>query len=265
MPIDFHADANRTTYAGRQPDPDWASMIRSIVDPASKRVVDVGCGGGIYAAQWAALGAASVVGVDFSDAMLSGAREANAPVANLTFRKGDALATGLPDGRADIVFERALIHHVADLAQCFREARRILAPGGLLVVQDRTLEDCARPGAPDHLRGYFFECFPRLLEIERKRRPSGEKVAAACLSAGLPAPDARSFWETRRIYASFAELASDLTARTGRSILHELSDAELADLIAYIRPRVGEGPVVEKDCWTVWSTMSIGVAGAVAP
>ncbi len=254
MSIDFHADANRATYTGREPDPDWTAMIRAIVDPMAKRVVDIGCGGGIYSAQWAALGAALVTGVDFSEAMLSAAREANASVATLAFAKGDALATGLPDACADVVFERALIHHIADLAACFREARRLLATGGSFIVQDRTAEDCALPGAPDHPRGYFFERFPRLLDIELRRRPSGKAVIAACASASLALPTARSFWETRRVYASFAELAADLAARTGRSILHELSDDELAELIAFMRPRVGEGPIVEKDHWTVWST-----------
>ena len=67
-------------------------MIRAIVDPMAKRVVDIGCGGGIYSAQWAALGAALVTGVDFSEAMLSAAREANASVATLAFAKGDVLA-----------------------------------------------------------------------------------------------------------------------------------------------------------------------------
>lgn len=40
---------------------------------------------------------------------------------------------------------------------------------------------------------------------------------------------------TRRSYTNFNELREDLLSRTGRSILHELSDEELADLVAYIQ------------------------------
>ena len=254
MSIDFHADANRATYTARELDPDWTAMIRSVVDPMAKRVVDIGCGGGIYSAQWAALGAVSVTGVTSPKPCCRARASPTPAVANLAFAQGDALATGLPDACADVVFERALIHHIADLAACFREARRLLAGGGSFIVQDRTPEDCALPGAPDHPRGYFFERFPRLLDIELKRRPRGKAVIAACASASLAQPTARSFWETRRVYASFAELAADLAARTGRSILHELSDDELAVLIDFMRPRVGDGPILEKDRWTVWST-----------
>ncbi|WP_344640396.1 class I SAM-dependent methyltransferase [Kitasatospora cystarginea] len=90
----------------------------------------------------------------------------------MTFRQGRAEETGLPDGSADIVFERALVHHLDDLPTAFREARRVLAPGGTLIVQDRTIEDVRRPGSADHLRGWFFEFFPGLLE-PGVRRPGG--------------------------------------------------------------------------------------------
>jgi hypothetical protein len=54
-------------------------------------------------------------------------------------------------------------------------------------------------------------------------------------------------------HAVFDELAADLRGRTGRSILHELSDAELAKLVGFIgeRPAVG-GPAIERDRWTLW-------------
>ena len=40
--IDFHADANRTTYAQRDADAGWAGAMRKIVDPAGRRVADIG-------------------------------------------------------------------------------------------------------------------------------------------------------------------------------------------------------------------------------
>lgn len=41
--------------------------------------------------------------------------------------------------------------------------------------------------------------------------------------------------------------------RTGRSILHELSDQELEDLVAFIEQKTGTaGPIKEQDRWTVW-------------
>jgi ubiquinone/menaquinone biosynthesis C-methylase UbiE len=252
MAIDFHAQENRNTYASRGAQPDWANAIRAIVDPANKRVADIGCGGGIYSAAWADLGAAEVVGVDFSEPILRTAIERNTARPNLSFRQGDALNTGLPAASVDIVFERALIHHLSDYETCFREAFRLLASGGAYIMQDRTPDDVRVLGAPDHLRGYFFERYPKLLKTEIGRRPDGATVERAMRAAGFASVQAIGLWETRRHYDAFSELAVDLQARTGRSILHELTDPELADLIKFIRAQVPARNIVEKDRWTIW-------------
>ncbi len=253
MAIDFHAHANRYTYAGRQAAGDWPDAMRGLIDPTGMRVVDIGCGGGIYTAAWARLDAASVVGVDFSEQMLAAARERNSG-ANVTFRKGDARATGLADGCADVVFSRAMIHHLDGLDDCLAEMHRLLVPAGLCIIQERTPEDVELPGSPEHIRGYLFERFPRLLDVERGRRPTTAAVAQAFVRSGFPPPSGATLWETRQVHRDGTGLADDLRGRTGRSILHELDDAELETLIAFIGDRIPKGrPVVEKDRWTLWS------------
>lgn len=253
MAIDFHDPQNRTTYASREADSSWVQAITALIEPVGLQVADIGCGGGIYSSAFLDQGARSVVGVDFSQAMISGAQERNAGREGIEFRQGDARATGLPSESVDLVFQRALIHHLADYEACFAEARRLLVPGGALLVQDRTAEDVQQPASDFHLRGYFFECFPRLLEVELKRRPDTIKVQAAMQAAGFVNLQSSTVWEDRRYYNSFEEYAQELAQRTGRSILHELSDTELQELIDYIRARV---PVnqsfVERDCWTLW-------------
>jgi ubiquinone/menaquinone biosynthesis C-methylase UbiE len=257
MAIDFHAKANRGTYASRQADAGWADAIRLIVEPAGKSIADVGCGGGIYSRAWHGLGARTVTGVDFSEQMVSAAREQSAGLTGLSFRQGDATATGLPSASADIVFERALIHHLKDYKACFAEARRVLAPGGTLIVQDRTPDDVRLPGSPTHLRGYFFECFPRLLEVETARRPTDAAVRAAFDAAGFTKVGMSVLWEVRKVHLDRQELRRDLANRTGRSILHDLSDKELADLILYIEKRLpANGAIAESDRWTVWSAVA---------
>jgi ubiquinone/menaquinone biosynthesis C-methylase UbiE len=251
--IDFHSQANRFTYAAREAAADWAEVMRNIVDTTGKRVLDIGCGGGIYSAQWAQLGAKSVVGIDFSDQMLIAAREKNAHLANISFRKGSALETGLPDGCADIVFERALIHHISDRPACFGEAYRVLAPGGVYIVQDRTPDDVRLPASPEHIRGFFVERFPRLLDIELGRRPEARMVAETMMQVGFEPPNVNRILETRRTYNDFDELAADLRGRTGRSILHALNDHEIDRLIDHVRNRVPTGPLVEREPWTIWS------------
>ena len=253
MPIDFHLDQNRYTYASRLADESWAETIESVSDPAGKRVADIGCGGGIYSLAWHRLGASEVIGVDFSAQMVATARERSADLGTVSFRQGNAAATGLPALSSDIVFERALIHHLPRYDACFAEAARVLVPGGLLIVQDRTPEDVEVPGAAEHVRGYFFERFPRLRSVERVRRPTRPAVEQALRALGFENIQTRTLWEIRERYADFDRLAADLAARAGRSILHELGDAELQELIAYIGEKLPAGPIVEKDRWTLWA------------
>jgi ubiquinone/menaquinone biosynthesis C-methylase UbiE len=257
MAIDFHAAANRNTYATRQADDGWQAAMRRLVDPAGKRIADIGCGGGIYSRAWREIGAQTVMGVDFSRAMADTARERLVGLDGLSFRQGDATATGLSSGSADIVFERALIHHLKTYEPCFAEAHRVLGEDGRLIVQDRTPDDVQVPGSAEHIRGYFFEYFPRLLAVEAGRRPTDAAVRAALRATGFRDIESFTFWEIRKIHPDRQALRKDLAARTGRSILHELDDSELDRLIAHVGGQVpAEGPIVEKDRWTVWSAVA---------
>lgn len=256
MTIDFHDEKNRLSYAQRQVDPSWSVMIQSEIDLKGKSAVDIACGGGIYTKALAQLGAREVVGIDSSATMLDGAQENCSGWVNIRFATGDALQTGLPAEKFDLVLERALIHHLQDhdLQACFTEAYRLLRPGGIFILQDRTPDDCQLPRSASHLRGYFFERYPKLLQQEILRRHESHRVRQALLAVGFHPVKEQKLWETRKTYPSWAALESDLLARTGRSILHELTDTELADLTSYIRERIpNENHIVEQDRWTIWS------------
>lgn len=256
MPINFHDPQHQLTYTTRAADPAWLAAIRAHVDVQGKHVADIGCGGGIYTKALVSLGAAHVTGVDFSAEMLKGAAKYCAGLDNVTFVQGSAYDSGLPAQAYEVVLERALIHHLDDLERCFTEAHRILRKHGMLVIQDRTPQDCLLPGDVNHLRGYFFERYPRLAELEGARRHSAATVQQALLAVGFQVCNEVRLWETRRIYHDFATLRQDLRQRTGRSILHELTDDELTDLIAFIQHRLEQEqisyPFVEKDAWTLW-------------
>ena len=252
MPIDFRDPANSRTYSDREADVSWRDAVLGLVDPAGADVVDVGCGGGTYHRAWHELGAATVTGVDSSGPILDEARAGHGDLPGVAFQLGDAADTGLPDGCADVVFERALVHHVPDLGAVATEAARLLRPGGILLMQDRTPEDVAQPGSVTHPRGWLFEVFPRLLEVENRRRPTDDAVCAALASAGFDDVTRTSLWEVRRRYADREDYLAEIATRTGRSILHELDDAELTHLVEELRARLPDGPLVEQDRWTLW-------------
>jgi ubiquinone/menaquinone biosynthesis C-methylase UbiE len=258
-PINFHAEGIRQTYVMRQATGTWKSLINKIVDVQGGTAADIGCGGGIYAKALGDMGATHITCIDSSEIMISDAQSKLKAHHNITYINADALHTTVEDKQFDVVLERALIHHVnqEDLVACFAEALRILKPGGKLIVQDRTPEDCLLAGSQTNIRGYFFERYPKLAQLETERRFTNSTVLAALHQAGFRITEKRQLWETRRFYDNFAALSQELKVRTGRSILHELTDAELDDLTEYIhRCLDSDGQtIVEQDRWTVWSAM----------
>jgi GT2 family glycosyltransferase/protein-L-isoaspartate O-methyltransferase len=102
---------------------------------AGKRVLDVACGEGYGSAHLAAT-AASVVGVDLSpEAVAHAAATHTAP--NLRFLQGSVEAVPVEGTAAfDVIVSFETIEHVPEAAQhaFLREVRRLLAPGGLLLV-----------------------------------------------------------------------------------------------------------------------------------
>ncbi|MCR8634920.1 class I SAM-dependent methyltransferase [Paenibacillus radicis (ex Xue et al. 2023)] len=257
MTMDFHDSKHSHSYTSRAVNIGWLEQIASTVNLKGTKAADIGCGGGIYSKALAALGAVEVTGVDFSQAMLAGAVEHCSGFSNVHFFLGHALHTGLADSRFDVVLERALIHHLTadQLTACFIEAYRVLDQGGTLLVQDRTPEDCLLAGGLEHLRGYFFERFPRLIEKETVRRHSSSAVCDALAAAGFVEQEQIKLWETRQMYSRFSDFRSDLLKRTGRTLLHELDDMELLELADFIQEQTGykdEEAVEEKDRWTLW-------------
>lgn len=110
-----------------------------IPDVSGKRVLDAGCGTGIYTEWLLEQGASEVVGVDASEGMLANAREALADHPEhgdrVTFHRANLAEPleFLDDDAFDGIVSALVLGYVENWRSTFREFARVLAPGGFLV------------------------------------------------------------------------------------------------------------------------------------
>ncbi|GHF34304.1 methyltransferase [Streptomyces mashuensis] len=122
-------------------------LILDAVPDGCGRALDLGCGDGLLARRLAER-AREVTGVDRSEDMIRQARRAaaDAHVPHLTFLQADFLRPPLPEalaeGTFDFVSAVAVVHH-GDFATAVQSMKRLLAPGGRLVIVG-----LARPRTP---------------------------------------------------------------------------------------------------------------------
>lgn len=168
-----------------------ASMQREVQDrvlalvaeaaPDARRVLDVGAGTGALLARLAAarpgLRAAAV---DLAPGMAAAAR---ARLPGAAVAAGDAEALPFRDGRFDLFLSTSAFQWLPRLEPAFAEARRVLAPGGVLAVAlfgARTLHElrgawreAAGPGPGERTHRFFDRD-----EVEAALRAAGLRVGA---------------------------------------------------------------------------------------
>jgi arsenite methyltransferase len=162
-------------------------------------VLDLGSGGGIDVLLSARrVGpAGKAYGLDMTDDMLALARanQQQAGVENVEFLKGEIEHIPLPDATVDVIISNCVINLSGDKDQVFREAFRVLKPGGRFAVSDVV----TRGAVPEDIRKsmlLWVGCIAGALQEDEYRA----KLAAAGFAAVQIEPtrvydiqDARAF------------------------------------------------------------------------
>jgi SAM-dependent methyltransferase len=178
------------------------ATAEAVLAGGPRRILDVACGGGEFAARLAASGA-GVVGLDPSGPLLQWARSLHG--GRLTPVRGVAEVLPFPDGSFDRVVCKGSIDHFADPVAGMREMARVLKPDGRAII---TLHNYG--GATGRLG-------PLLWPLARR--------------AGITRPDVRPTWSVpedhtfRGAYRDFLRLgrqAMDLEACRGASMFFGL-------------------------------------------
>ncbi|MBN1476139.1 class I SAM-dependent methyltransferase [Candidatus Sumerlaeota bacterium] len=127
-------DHTFTVARGRAP------VFARHVDLGGKRLLDIGCGLGAKAIFYAKeTPVAEVVGVDLSERRIGQARAfaecAGVGEPRLRFEVGDASGMPFENESFDLLLSEDMIEHVADVPGFLAECRRVLRPGGSILMR----------------------------------------------------------------------------------------------------------------------------------
>lgn len=116
-------------------DPYAADLVSRVARRERLRVLEIACGTGVVTRRLRAElpASATIVATDLSPAMLALAAQAG-PAAGVTWQHADAQSLPFEDASFDAVVWQFGLMFLPDKARGFREARRVLAPGGQLVM-----------------------------------------------------------------------------------------------------------------------------------
>jgi SAM-dependent methyltransferase len=153
------------------------ARLRSVDWRCANHAADLACGTGRIGVWLRKSGVARLHGVDFTEAMIEGARRKGV-YDQLTL--ADVAASGLDTGAHDLVTMVLADEHLADLRPVYREATRLLAPDGRFVLVGYHPFFLMMVGVPTH----FDRASGEPVAIESHVHLASDHVSAG-LGAGL--------------------------------------------------------------------------------
>jgi ubiquinone/menaquinone biosynthesis C-methylase UbiE len=175
---------------------DRPAVLELLGPVRGQRLLDVGCGPGLYAEELVRRGA-QVTGLDQSPEMV---RLASQRVPAGEFRVHDLVEplSWIGDGSFDLAVMALVVHHLDDRTAALREVRRVLRPGGSLVLSTHhPTADWLQQGGSYFDAEVIEETWHRGWEVRYWRQPLGDTCAEIAdagflierLVEPLPSPD----------------------------------------------------------------------------
>ena len=136
---DMSADRNETIRGNPVISYEQRIRSRTVLDLLSPKhgesILDIGCGNARDIVAIRDTGA-EVIGVDSSPGMVNAARQELRSIGkcSVSVEVGDATCLAFPDASFDKVLCSEVIEHIPDALLALREVRRVLKPGGVLVL-----------------------------------------------------------------------------------------------------------------------------------
>jgi ubiquinone/menaquinone biosynthesis C-methylase UbiE len=171
----------------------WADLFRELIRSGSREVLDVGCGTGAMALILAEMGHI-VKGIDLSEGMMDvGRKKAEARGVVVDFSRGDAESLSFADDTFDVVVNRHLLWTLPHPEKALSEWKRVVRPGGMIVVIDGLWDD-GSPGTK--IRQSLGRCLSQVFNPDTR----GASGYSEELSGSLPHAGGVSMNEAQNLF-----------------------------------------------------------------
>ena len=218
-------------------------LAATAVPQGKQAVLDAGCGTGNYLAELRGL-VGSLHGVEFNAGMAQVARDRFAGDPEVNIQVGSATELPCADGLYDGVICNQVLHHLDDgttadfpnVAAFFREAFRVLRPGGVLIINSS--------GHDQHRDGFWWAALvPEAIDRMLQRMPPVDLLKANFLTAGFVDYAVVVPFDEVLQGEQYLDPSGPLNPawRAGDSSWSLASEEELAHATAEVRTRLDDG------------------------
>ncbi len=204
-------------------------------------VLDLGSGGGIdcFMAAKKVGETGHVIGVDMTAEMLEKARtnQTRLGFKNVEFRLGEIEHLPVADGTVDVIISNCVVNLSPDKPQVFREAYRVLKPGGKLALSDIVTDGPLPQEIKDSLSAWA-GCMAGALDVK--------EYVAGLEAAGFSKVDVTPVYFDQETVDEYAEQLKNSTSCCGPGQKLVMSDGTKTKVVELKEPLVlGDKPIRE--------------------